>query len=269
MIVKIAEILIHIHDSLLNEASREKLKNFIPITENTITSEFNLLPLNSPPVSVLKAEKRAENYYYEDKDQIFLMNTHSICRILKGSNTLEVAPLLKDDNLSYDVLTELRLLISEAAIRKGGFLFHSAGIILENQGFLFTGPSGAGKSTLSEIIAPFSKVISDEIVVILPESNSFFFHSTPFGTRPQNLYSPIAVEIKKIYNLKKGIITKVEKLDNKQSLRTILSGISAFPTNDEGAHHLFDNALNILKIIPCFNLQFSKFQPFDHFLKEL
>lgn len=269
MIVEIATFSVHIHDTLLNDSSREQLKSFISVPKTGV-SEFNLLPLDPlPPASILKREKRVGNNYYEDENTIFLMNKYSVCKMMKGAKTLEVARLSSKSFHSYDVLTELRLLISEAALQKGGFLFHSAGVIFENQGILFTGPSGAGKSTLSEMIAPFCKVISDEIVVILPGSNSYIFHSTPFGTRPQNFYEPIAAEIKKIYNLKKGITNEFVKLDKKQSLNTIMSGICAFPTSEESAQYIFNNALSVQKTIPCFNLQFSKFQPFDNILKEL
>jgi hypothetical protein len=71
MIVEIASISVHIHDTLLNDSSREQLKNFISLPETGV-SEFNLLPLDPlPPVSILKREKRVGNNYYEDEHAIF------------------------------------------------------------------------------------------------------------------------------------------------------------------------------------------------------
>lgn len=65
--------------------------------------------------------------------------------------------------------------------REGGFLLHSSGVLMNDEGWIFTGHSGAGKSTLSGLLASRgAQVLSDERMIIRRRGTEFFLHGTPW-----------------------------------------------------------------------------------------
>jgi hypothetical protein len=76
-------------------------------------------------------------------------------------------------------LVEVCLLTKLA--RAGGLLLHGAGILLPEEGYIFTGPSGAGKSTLSAFFSQGgAAVLSDERMIVRHGAGSFTLYGTPW-----------------------------------------------------------------------------------------
>jgi hypothetical protein len=73
---------------------------------------------------------------------------------------------------------------------RGGFVFHSAGVVKEGRAYLFYGPSGAGKSTVSELSRPLP-LLSDDLVLVMNDAGAWKAATTPFaGSLPQADKSP-------------------------------------------------------------------------------
>lgn len=65
--------------------------------------------------------------------------------------------------------------------REGGFLLHSSGVLMNDQGWIFTGHSGAGKSTVSGLLAGRgARVLSDERTIIRRRGAGLFLYGTPW-----------------------------------------------------------------------------------------
>ena len=64
----------------------------------------------------------------------------------------------------------LRACVAWLALDRGGFLLHSASIVLDDgRAFLFFGASGAGKSTLAAMNDE-GRVVSDDLTLVLPDT---------------------------------------------------------------------------------------------------
>ena len=79
----------------------------------------------------------------------------------------------------FNPLVEICLVTT--LVRRGGLLLHSAGVLTERRGFVFTGSSGAGKSTLSDFFAARgATVLSDERTIIRKRADRFVIYGTPW-----------------------------------------------------------------------------------------
>lgn len=98
---------------------------------------------------------------------------------LRLSSPSEVKPSLQA------VENYLRWLIADLAMARGGFIFHSAGLVKDGRAFVFFGPSGAGKSTVTSL-SEGATVLSDDLVLLLRGESGWEAATTPFaGTFPQ------------------------------------------------------------------------------------
>lgn len=97
-----------------------------------------------------------------------------------------------------------RWLVANLIVERGGFVFHSAGVIRDGSGYLFFGHSGSGKSTVSEF-SPEAKLLSDDLVFVFPEGRGYMCSTTPFhGVMPQTLKDRGAYPVKGCFRLRKS-----------------------------------------------------------------
>lgn len=76
-----------------------------------------------------------------------------------------------------------RAVVAHETLKRGGVMFHSAGVIMDNRAVVLFGESGVGKSTFcrhaSELGYP---VLSDELNALVPDPEErFFVHPMPFA----------------------------------------------------------------------------------------
>lgn len=65
--------------------------------------------------------------------------------------------------------------------REGGFLLHASGVLMNDEGWIFTGQSGAGKSTISGLLAGRgAQVLSDERTIIRRRGAGLCLYGTPW-----------------------------------------------------------------------------------------
>ena len=80
-----------------------------------------------------------------------------------------VLTLCDADGRGFEASLEnfLRVVYATLALRRGGFLLHSAGIVRGAGAHLFFGPSGSGKTTTCRLSSG-ARVISDDLILVLP-----------------------------------------------------------------------------------------------------
>lgn len=65
--------------------------------------------------------------------------------------------------------------------REGGVLLHASGVLMNDEGWIFTGHSGAGKSTMSGLLASRgAQVLSDERTIVRKRGAELFLLGTPW-----------------------------------------------------------------------------------------
>ena len=156
-----------------------------------------------------------------------------------------------------------RLLVAYRLLELGGVLFHSAGVVSDQRGFLFMGHSGAGKTTISRCsLATGRQVLSDDMNALCPLDSG----SDPGPPTVEKL--PFAGDLGRtptarqryplagLYRLKKGPDT-IRPMRRSQAV-AFLIGCSPFVNADpHRLDRLTDNLLHLLSGFPMSELTFS------------
>jgi hypothetical protein len=74
----------------------------------------------------------------------------------------------------------LRLATARLALAHRGLLLHASGVIFHGRGYAFFGHSGAGKSTAAGFAPPGATVLSDDLVLLEPQTDGFWLYGLPF-----------------------------------------------------------------------------------------
>jgi hypothetical protein len=103
-----------------------------------------------------------------------------------------------ESDLSQAVENYLRFFVATAALRMGGFLLHSAGVVRHDRAFLFFGPSGAGKSTTAGNVPPDTELLGDDLVLVEHWRETFRACGVPFrgtfqGPVRGGVHAPVAM----------------------------------------------------------------------------
>ncbi len=101
----------------------------------------------------------------------------------------------------------LRWCVAGLALERGGFVLHSAGLVLEGKAYVFFGHSGAGKSTATALSLEGrgALTLSDDLVLVLREGNRFLAAATPFqGTMAQRVKTKGLYPLAGIFHLRQS-----------------------------------------------------------------
>ncbi len=100
----------------------------------------------------------------------------------RGTLTLNTATPVEDADYFIRTIYALRL------FEAGCLLFHAAGLVRRDRGYLFFGHSGSGKTTVSRL-SPDAIVLNDDLVALTPEAaqaGQWIMHATPFSNPTQH-----------------------------------------------------------------------------------
>jgi len=79
----------------------------------------------------------------------------------------------------HNLAFSLKALLAYLAFRRGGLLFHCAGVLADGEAYLFTGEGGSGKSTVVSL-SPDKVALNDDLVVLRRDGPSWWAYGTPF-----------------------------------------------------------------------------------------
>lgn len=149
----------------------------------------------------------------------------------------------------------LRLIYAITIFTSGGLLLHSAGIIRNERAFIFFGHSGSGKTTISQI-SKNEVVLSDDLVILLPDVGNWIAHSTPF-------WNPVGIQFVKRFAQIIGLYHLIQdrkvfsvRLTRSNALAELLSNIPIIPLFPTMADQLFERGVNVINSIPTYALHF-------------
>ncbi len=160
--------------------------------------------------------------------------------------------------LSIDAF--VRISYSLLAVSHGGFLIHSASIVRNGGGYLFSGVSDAGKTTVSRISLEEgrvndTKVLTDEISLVKPNGGGYNVYGTPFWGELQHGL-PESSELKGVMFLIKDDDVFLSKLAKKDAIKKLMLNVLFFAKDSALSKKLFQNCFDAIMYFDCFDLHF-------------
>ena len=138
----------------------------------------------------------------------------------------------------------------------GHGIFHAAGIIRGNSGYLFVGPSGSGKSTVAHLSATRGHtILHDDQVVVWPARPGEYVVKDLFSMNPD---SPL----KAIFFLLQDTIDRLDPLSTqlvaKRSLESFLDSSSRSVLFGPILRSAFASCVTLARSVPGYELHFRK-----------
>lgn len=157
-----------------------------------------------------------------------------------------------------DVDYFLRAIFALLAFRAGGLLFHAAGIVRNERGFLFFGHSGSGKTTVARL-SPNDLVLNDDLVMLMPdpETEGWIAHATPFWN-PSQLGQPRPAHalLLAMMRLVQAQHVALEPMTQGQALAEVLSCLPFVSNNFAQSQRLIRLGETLLRAVPAYRLHF-------------
>jgi hypothetical protein len=145
--------------------------------------------------------------------------------------------------------------LSHLALEKGGFFLHSCGMVKDNKSYIFYGPSGSGKSAIATL-SPELGILSDDLVLIIPEEGKYYASSTPFwGAIARTMRIKGIFEIAGVYKLVKSSETEIKKIDTIKALTTMFASSFMGSLSQKKILILFENIKTFLKSQEVYELK--------------
>ena len=152
----------------------------------------------------------------------------------------------------------LRVCFSMLAVQRGGLLLHAAGIVKDEQAYVFAGPSGTGKSTIAGLSADRGRILSDEMIYVQGVERGGYIFGTPFhGTNSEQPFAPGA-PLRVVLFPVKDTTTGVESLRPPDALRRLLAATFSFDASTDGHQRLLDLAAALVQKTSMLQLRFRK-----------
>lgn len=145
-----------------------------------------------------------------------------------------------------------RLILHEDAV-----VLHAAGILKDDEVYIFMGHSGAGKSTVSAL-SDDCTILSDDMVIIKRSNGKYQAYTAPhwldmhIGKRENRGY-----DIGGIFTLKQDKTTYIKELSLSQALADILT-VPHIPNELQPVEKLFDIFSRILVEYGLYEMHFTK-----------
>ncbi len=143
------------------------------------------------------------------------------------------------------------------ADRQGCYL-HAAGMVLEDQGFLFVGHSSAGKSTIVTMLKDEGEILCDDRMIVRRWPEGFRIHGTwSHGEVPD--VSPGSAPLRAIFLLEQAPDNQVIPVtDHREIVRTLPFFVIKPLVTTDWWEKMLDLIAAITREVPVFRLQFDK-----------
>lgn len=148
----------------------------------------------------------------------------------------------------------LRVVYALLAFRRGGVLFHGAGLRVRGHGVVLFGPSGIGKSTAARNAG--DTVLNDDLVLLLPLGGRWQVCATPF-TNPTQV-PPSAgdrLPLAAMCRLVQSPQVALEPLTGAAALAHLLAGVPVLPAEPHLAADLLPRLRSLLRSVPLYILR--------------
>ena len=151
-----------------------------------------------------------------------------------------------------------QIFLSQVLSRRNGCYYHSDGMIIDGNGYLFVGHSGAGKSTIATMLQDKGEILCDDRMIVRKRNEDFkIYGNWSHGTLP--IVSASSAVLKAIFFLnqsEKNIIEPVKKTMDR--VKTLISCMVKPLNTDKWWNSSLDLIEDIAETVPCYNLFFNR-----------
>ncbi len=160
---------------------------------------------------------------------------------------------------SYAEYNTLHVSVSEALMKHNRFLFHSAAVTVNEKAWLLCGESGVGKTTqyknLKKLYPDHINIISgDKPALEIDEAGKILVHPSPWNGK-ENYYGNTVSELHGIIVLKQEKENHIRKLNSKESILPVFTGIIQVFNHEELIKSAAEFADYMIRHIPIFMLE--------------
>lgn len=153
----------------------------------------------------------------------------------------------------------LRVYSAHRVLELGGVLLHSAGLVFEDQAYIFCGRSNAGKTTLTrKAFDAGARVLSDDINLVLPGKNGYRAHAVPFtgefGRTLDHRGGKENYPVAGIVLLEQGDALATDTVTQSVAVARLLTGSPFVNTEAEESERLFDAVTGLVAQVPVIKL---------------
>lgn len=180
-----------------------------------------------------------------------------LCRFEEKKATLLAA---SEERVVFDRCVEnfLRVVFAHLALEKGGILLHGAAVVRDGRAHVFFGPSGSGKTTVTTLSGG-SRILSDDLILIVPEGKTFVASSVPF----RGLLAPAATEDRTyplawLFRLVKDSEVFIEDLSRPRAVGEIVQSLPFVTDRPEAAPRILEVVSDIAGLVAVRRLHFRK-----------
>ena len=158
------------------------------------------------------------------------------------------------------------------SVRQDSLFLHAAGIVKDDNGFIFTGPSGSGKTTVSMLSLNSSKVINDECIQ-LRQIKGVYRMSSAYIKSGIYSHEKIEKKLKYMFFLTKANQHGLQRVRGAEAAMRLLDTL-VYPANFSSS--LIESMSEKLRLVsdlankvPCYEMHFSKDDQFWHEINKL
>jgi hypothetical protein len=157
----------------------------------------------------------------------------------------------------------LRVVFALMVFQAEGMMVHGAGILHNQCGYLFFGRSGSGKTTVSRSSVN-DEVLNDDLVVLMPQGNTWRMYSTPFWNPTQVEPKPLAAPLTAMYRLVQDNKVYLETFKTAQALAELMANIPIISSDPAQSGCLMERCITLLHQVPAYRLHFLPDDSFWH-----
>lgn len=141
--------------------------------------------------------------------------------------------------------------------KKDGILIHSAGIRINENGYLFPGISGAGKSTISNLfLSNKFEVLSDDRNIIRRIKTGCYIYGTPWSGESGYAVNGSA-KLKGIFFVEKGDKNEIIEIETTDALKRLMAVVSITWYEEDFFTRILDFCDLLIKNVPIYVFRFT------------